>query len=143
MSYKSDTNQSFQLLNPRYGSTLRFDFVQPLLKDFGFKVSRREIIIAQNNLNISHSQLKSVLLDTVYRVQEAYWNLVYAIESLKVKSQSLKLARDLLAKNRKEVEVGKLAPIEILSAEAVVASREAEILQAEAIIRKNEGFCFL
>lgn len=137
-SYKSDTNQSFQLINPRYGSTLRFDFTQPLLKDFSFKVSRREILVAQNNLDISRSQFKSVILDTIYKVQEAYWNLVYAIENFKVKSQSLELARDLLAKNKKEVEVGKLAPIEILNAEAVVASREAEILQAEALIRRNE-----
>jgi len=138
ISYKSDTNQSFQLINPRYGSTLRFDFVQPLLKDFGFKVSRKEIIIAQNNLDISRHQLEVTLQDTIYRVQEAYWNLVYAIEDLKVRKQSLKLAQDLLAKNRKEVEVGKLAPIEILNAEAVVASREADILQAEALIKRNE-----
>ena len=137
-SYKSDTNQSFQLINPRYGSTLRFDFVQPLLKDFGFKVSRKEIIISQNNLTISQNQLKSTLLETIYSVQEAYWNLVYAIENYKVKKQSLKLAQDLLAKNRKEVEVGKLAPIEILNAEAEVASREADILQAEALIKRNE-----
>ncbi|MCK4264068.1 MAG: TolC family protein, partial [Candidatus Aminicenantes bacterium] len=84
-SYKSDTNQGFQLINPRYGSTLQFDFTQPLLKDFGFKVSRKEIIIAQNNLDISRNQLKSILLDTVFKVQEAYWNLTYAIENFKVK----------------------------------------------------------
>lgn len=137
-SYKSDTNQSFQLINPRFGSTLRFDFVQPLLRDFGFKVSRKEIIIAQNNIKISRRQLESTLLDTIYKVQEAYWNLVYSIENYKVKKQSLELAQDLLAKNKKEVEVGKLAPIEILNAEAVVASREADILQAEALIKKNE-----
>lgn len=137
-SYKSDTNQSFQLINPVYGSTLFFNFTQPLLKDFGFKVSRKEIIIAQQNLDVSRNRLNSVLLDTIFKVQEAYWNLVYTIEDFKVKQQSLKLARDLLAKNRKEVEVGKLAPIEILNAEAVVASREADILQAEALIRKNE-----
>ena len=135
---KYDTNQAFQLINPRFESTVRFDFTQPLLKDFGFKVSRKEIIVAQNNLDISQQQLKSVLMDTIYRVQEAYWNLVYAIEDYNVKNQSLKLARDLLAKSEKEVEVGKLAPIEILNAEAVVASREADILQAEALIRMYE-----
>jgi outer membrane protein TolC len=89
-------------------------------------------------LDISQQQLKSVLMDTIYRVQEAYWNFVYAIEDYNVKNQSLELARDLLAKNEKEVEVGKLAPIEILNAEAVVASREADILQAEALIRMYE-----
>ncbi len=137
-SLKSDTNQGFQTINPLYRSTLRFNFTQPLLKGFGFKVGRKEIIIAQNNLDISNSQLKSVLIDTIYLVQEAYWNLVYSIENYKVKQQSLQLARDLLTKNKKEVEVGKLAPIEILNAEAVVASREADILQAEALIRRGE-----
>jgi len=137
-NFKSDTNQGFQTINPLFRSTLRFDFTQPLLKGFGFKIGRKEIIIAQNNLDISNNQLKQVLIDTIYLVQEAYWNLVYAIENFKVKQQSLQLARDLLAKNKKEVEVGKIAPIEILNAEAVVASREADILQAEALIRRGE-----
>jgi len=115
--YTSDTTAGFQTLNPTYGNTLRFNFTQPLLKGFGFNVSRREIIVARNNLDISVNQFQSVLMDTIYKVQEAYWNLVYSIEDYKVKQQSLQLARDLLAKNKKEVEVGKLAPIEILNAE--------------------------
>ena len=55
-SYKNDTTRSFQTINPRYGSTLTFNFAQPLLKDFGFKTSRREILIAQNRRDISESQ---------------------------------------------------------------------------------------
>jgi len=136
--YKSDTNQMFQLINPRYGNTLQLDFSQPLLRDFGYKVNRREILIAQNNLDISQRQFESVLMETIYNVQDAYWNLVYAIENCNVTEHSLRLAQDLLAKNKKEVEVGKLAEIEILNAEAVVAFREADVLQAEALIRKNE-----
>lgn len=136
--YRSETNTGFQLINPVYRNTLRFDITQPLLRDFGTKVSKRGIIVARNNLDISVNQLQSVLMNTIYSVEEAYWNLVYAIENYKVKQQSLQLARDLLAKNQKEVEVGKLAPIEILNAEAVVASREADILQAEALIRRSE-----
>jgi len=137
-SYKSETNEGFQLINPRYGSTLQFDFTQPLLKNFGYKISRKEIIVAQNNLDISRNQFKLILQDTIYKVQEAYWNLVYVTEDYKVKQQALQLAKDLLAKNKKEVEVGKLAPIEILNAESVVAQREADILQAEALIKGSE-----
>jgi outer membrane protein TolC len=74
----------------------------------------------------------------IYQTQESYWNLVYAIENYKVKQQSLELAKDLLDKTSKEVEFGKIAPIEILNAQAVVASREADMLQAEALIRKSE-----
>jgi outer membrane protein TolC len=137
-NYRSETNESFQLLNPRYGSTLKFDFTQPLLKNFGAKVARQEILVARNNLDISERQLESTLMNTIYQVQEAYWNLVYAVENLDVNRQSLQLARDLLAKNKKEAEVGTLAPLEVLNAEATVAQREADILQAEALIKKNE-----
>jgi len=136
--YKSDTNESFQLINPRMGNEIRLDFTQPLLKNFGPKVSRREILLAENNLEISDHELQTTLLDTIYSVQESYWNLVYAIENLKVKQQSLQLARDLVAKNKKEVQFGQLAPIEILNAEAVVAEREADLLQAEALIIRIE-----
>jgi len=136
--YKSESNRSFQTINPRFGSTLSFSFSQPLLRNFGTKMSRREIIISQNNKDISESQLQSVLLDTVFNVEQAYWNLIYAIENLKVKQQSLDLARDLLSKNKREVEVGMVAPIEVLSAEAEVATREADILQAEIAVTNGE-----
>ncbi len=134
-TYISDTNRSFLLINPVYSSTLGFSFVQPLLKDFGFQASRREIRIADNNREISGNDLKSALLDTIYNVEEAYWNLVYSIESLKVKRQSLDLARDTLSKTKKEVEIGTMAPKEILSAQAEVASRQADILQAGALVK--------
>jgi outer membrane protein TolC len=89
-------------------------------------------------LDISENQLKRVLHQTIYSVEEAYWNLVYSIESLKVRQQSLKLAQDLLEKNKRAVEVGTLAPIEILSAQSAVATREADILQADALVKDNE-----
>jgi outer membrane protein TolC len=137
-TYKSESNRSFQTINPRYGSTLTLSFSQPLLRNFGPKISRRDIIVAQNNKNISEGQLTSILLDTVFSVEQAYWNLIYAIETLKVKEQSLSLARDLLAKNKREAEIGMIAPIEILSAEAEVATREADILQAEIAVANSE-----
>ncbi|MHB8095513.1 MAG: TolC family protein [Candidatus Aminicenantales bacterium] len=133
---RSDSNQSYQTFNPYYQTLLRFDFSQPLLRNFGPLVSRRQILVAANNLEVSRSQLEASVLDTIYRVQEAYWNLFFAIEDLGVKRQSLSLARDLLAKNKKEVEVGTIAPLEILNAQATVASREAEILSSEAYIKK-------
>ena len=136
--YKNDTNRSFQTINPRFGNTLTFNFTQPLLKNFGFKVNRREIIIAKNNREISENNFNKTLQDTIYSVEEAYWNLVYGIENLKVRKQSLKLARDLLEKNKIAVEVGTLAPIEILSAQSDVATREADILEAEALVNNNE-----
>lgn len=137
VSDKTDSNRKFQSINPRFESTLRFDVSQPLLKNFGFDINRREITIARNNRKISLSRFKSLLLETIYQVETGYWNLVFSIENLKVKQQSLDLAKELLAKNRKSVKIGSLAPIEIKNAEAEVATREADILEAEALIRNN------
>jgi len=137
-SYKNDTNRSFQTINPRYGSTLTFSFSQPLLKSFGLRMNRREIIIAKNNREISEHDLHQTLLDTIYRVEEAYWMLAYSIEDLKVKRQSLQLARDLLEENKRKIEVGTLPPIEIYTAESEVANREADILQSDRLVKNYQ-----
>ncbi len=136
--YKTTTNRTGQTINPRYGTTLRFNFAQPLLRNFGFKVARREILVAMQSLGVSEENLKKTLMETVYNVESAYWNLVYSIENLDVRRQSLQLAKDLLEKNQRSVEVGTLAPIEVLSARAEVATREADLIQAETQIKSNE-----
>ncbi len=134
----SKSNQLFQSFNPSYASRLNFVLTQPLLKNFGWTVSRRQIIVAQNSFEASRSQFRSVLIDTIYSVEAAYWNLVYAIENLKTQRLSLESGRDLLAKTKREVQVGTKAPIEVLNAEATVARREADILQAEALVKRSQ-----
>lgn len=133
--YKNDTNAKFQNINPRYRVTLNLTFSQPLLKDFGLPVARKDILVAQNNQAVSENEFRIVLLETVYDVEESYWNLVYSQEILKVKEQSLRLAQDLLEKNKNEVAIGTLAPKEILGAQAEVAARQADILQAKMQVK--------
>lgn len=137
-SYSLDTNANFQTINPRYGTTLTFNLSQPLLKNFGLRIAGRSIIVAQNNRDISEFQFIKFLQDKIYEVVQDYWNLVYAIENLKVQQQSLQLARELLEKNKRSVEIGTMAPIDILSAEAEVAAREADILGGEALLNNSE-----
>ena len=132
-SYKS--NARFQTINPYYSGRLSFDWTQPLLRDFGWGTSRKEIVIARNANAIAEHDLTSVLIQTVYAVEQAYWELVYQIRSLEVQRQSLKLAEDLLEKSRKEVDIGTLAPKEILSSQAEVASRRADILRSEMMVK--------
>ena len=136
--YRTTTNTRGITIDPRYGTTLSFNLSQPLLKNFGLKINRQEILVARNNLGVSEENLKATLMTTVYNVESAYWNLVYSIENLDVRRQSLKLAQDLLEKNQRSVEVGTLAPIEVLSAQAEVATREADLIQAETQIKSNE-----
>lgn len=137
-SYRNETNRSFQTINPRFGSTLTFDLAQPLLRDFGFKMARREILVAKNDLEVSENRLRQALVDTVFEVEEAYWELVYSREYLKVQEESLNLAKDLLAKNEAELEAGIIPPIDLLNARAEVASRQADILQAKAQVKNSQ-----
>ena len=136
-SYRTDSTESFLTINPRYGSTLTFDFTQPLLRGFGPTATRQAIILAQHNRDISRSDFRGILMDTVTGVEEAYWNLVYSIDNLQAKQESLKYARDLLHKNEKELEAGLIAPLEIFNAKAEVAGREADIIQAEAEVQNR------
>jgi outer membrane protein TolC len=133
-----DTNRPGTTVNPRYNTELRFTFTQPLLRNFGLSTSRREIIVAATRLDQSEQDLQRSLQQTIYNVEQAYWNLVYAVENYKSTEQSLEYARDLLERNQRSVEVGTMAPIEIIAAEAEVASREADMLVAEAQIRNEE-----
>ncbi len=137
-NYVNDSNRRFQTINPRYGSTVRLNFTQPLLKDFGFRIGRREIIVAKYNRDISEENFQKQLEDLIYSVESIYWNLVYSRENLKVKQQALRLAQELLEKNKIEIEAGTLPPIERFTAEAEVSTRQADIIEAEALVRNYE-----
>ncbi len=135
---KTETNNRFYGFNPSYNSRLTFAFTQPLLKGFGLTVTKKEILIAANTRESSFYSLKQKVIDTIFRVEQAYWNLVYARMNLKVQQDALALAKDLLAKNEKQVKVGTLAPIEIMVAKSEVASRESEIIRSKAAIKSAE-----
>jgi outer membrane protein TolC len=137
-SFGQETNRSFQTINPVYGTTLSFSLVQPILRDFGFTVSRQQILVARNNVAVSESLFRANLMDFITGVEDAYWTLVYNLQNLKVREESLRLARELLAKNQSELDAGMIPPIDLLSSQSEVASREAEILDAEALVRNSQ-----
>jgi outer membrane protein len=137
-SNRSNSNSIQQTLNPSYRSGLTFSITQPLLRDFGISVNKSSITIAKNNKDISILQLKSQLIDTLSNVQNYYWELVFAIENLKVQQLALKQAQDLLIINQKFKENGKATISDILQAEAAVASREADVISATDAIKDTE-----
>ncbi|HHT9106207.1 MAG TPA: TolC family protein [Candidatus Wujingus californicus] len=128
----------FRLLNPAYQNYIEAKITQPLLKGGGWFYNRSPIYIARNNKTISLSKFKVTTIEITDSVQEAYWNLVKAIEDLKVVNKSLERAEDLLKKNKIQVEAGTLAPIEIIDAESGVASRVEAVISAENTIKDKE-----
>ena len=135
---RNRTNSAFAGLNPQYSNELLLSATQPLLKNFGIDNNKRNIYIANNDLDISDFEFESKVIDTVTEMENVYWELVFSIEDLNVKKKSLKRAQDLEKRVRAQVEVGTVAPLEILQAQSEVASREELLLQAEDLIQDNE-----
>ncbi len=135
---RNSTNSRDVNINPRYFSQLQFNLAQPLLKSFGLTATKRSIYIARNNRDKSLFALKQQVIDLIYQTEEAYWNLVYSHQNMAVKEKSLQLAKDLLKQNETQVKVGVSAPMDILTAQAEVAAREGEALQARSQIQTYE-----
>lgn len=137
-SVKYESNNVFSTINPYLSSQLTFNLTQPLLKNFGTLVTRRNILIAVTDQKKSEAQLKDQILNLIYNVENAYWNLVFSYQNLNTRRMSLTRSRDLLKQNRIKVKVGAAARIDILDAEANVASDESSVLQAEQGIQTAE-----
>ena len=137
-SNRNLTNSTFAGLNPQYTSDLNLSFTQPLLKDFGIDNNKREIYIAKNNQKISDFEFKASVIDVITEAENTYWDLVFSIEDLKVKKKSLERAQDLEKQVKAQVEVGTMAPLEMLQAQSEVASRDQLLLSAQDLIQDNE-----
>jgi len=137
-SNRNQTSSSFTSLNPLYSSDMALTVTQPLLKDFGIDLNKREIYIAKNDQKISDHQFTEKVINTLTDAENIYWDLVFSIEDLKVKETSLQRARDLEKRVKAQVEVGTLAELEILQAKSEVASRDEQLLNAQNLIEDNE-----
>lgn len=135
---KNRSSSSFTSLNPTYSTDLALTVTQPLLKNFGIDLNKREIVIAKNDQKISDHQFTEKVIDTIAEAENFYWDLVFSIEDLKVKETSLQRARDLEKQVKAQVDVGTLAELEILQAKSEVASRDEQLLNAQNLIEDNE-----
>ncbi len=135
---RTETTQLGATFNPTLSSGLRFAFTQPLLAGFRTDAQRTQIETAQRNRSIADIQLDERIVITRVQAQLAYLSLVAARNSRDVNQQNLDLARQQLRDNQARVEVGTMAPIDIIEAEAEVASREEAVIRAEAAIAAAE-----
>ena len=135
---KVTTSATDSRYNPQLSSNLSARIVQPLLRNFKTDSFRQQIETTQNNQVIADLGLRERVTVTSQAVRNAYFDLIGATEGHKVAVQSLELAQDQLKSNRTKVEVGTLAPIDIIEAEAEVASNEEAVINAEARIKSVE-----
>ncbi len=137
-NFFSDQNSGRLDFNPSKTVNGNIQVQQRLLQGFGFAVNNRNIRIARNNLKVSELVFKQQVIATVASVIGLYWDLVAANEDVVVKRQALALNQKLYDDNKKQVEIGTLAPIEIIRAEAEVARSQQELTISETNLLQQE-----
>ncbi|MFZ3263818.1 MAG: TolC family protein [Terriglobales bacterium] len=137
------STNSFNILSPQLNSSFRAQVTQHLLQGFGFAPNTRFIQIAKNDRKISDVAFRLQTITTVDQIENMYWDLVYAYENVRVQQESLAFAQKTLSDNRKQVEIGTLAPIEVVRAQSTVASDQQTLtlaltnLQLQQLLMKN------
>lgn len=135
---RSTTTNLLQSFNPQINTSVAATYSQPLLRNFKIDGARQQLLVSQKNKEISDTQLKQAITQTTRTVRNAYYDLIYAIGNLAVQRQSLQLSEQSLKDNRARVEIGTMAPLDIVQAEAEVATREEAVILAEAAIERQQ-----
>lgn len=138
-SSRTSTTNRNSTLNPQFPSSLIATFTQPLWRGRNIDQNRRTILIARKNIDLSDAQLKQKAMDTVTSVEQAYWDLTYALRNLQVQMDTLKQAKDHLESNQRLVAKGVLAPIEIVAATAQISKFEQGVFTAQESITRAEN----
>jgi len=125
-------------INPYSSVNLTLSIRQRLLQGFGVALNSRNIRIAKNNRTLSDLIFQQQVIATVSSVAGLYWDLVSYNEDVKVRQQALRLAEKLYSDNKRQVEVGTLAPIEVVRAEAEIARSEQDLTIAETRVLQQE-----
>jgi outer membrane protein TolC len=137
-SQRSTSNSPSVLLNPVNNGTLSATVTQNLLQGFGTAVNTRYIRIARNNAKVTDLQLKQQTITTISAVLNLYWDLVAFREDVRLKQLALEAARKLYEDNKKTVEAGGVAAIEITRAQAEIPAREQDVLIAQTNVLQQE-----
>jgi outer membrane protein TolC len=135
---RSTTTNLTQFYNPTYNTNWSGVYVQPLLRNFRIDSTRQQLQVTKINRDISDVQLRATITNTLSNVRNAYWDYVYATQAVEVAQQSLDLATKLVQDNQTRVEVGTMAPIDVVQAQSEQATRRQALVNAQSTKRTTE-----
>ena len=133
------TNNQFAALNPQYPTALTFSYTQPVLRGLRFDQNRRAIEIAKKNLSLTDAQFRQRAIETITQVEQAYWDLVFALRNLQVQIDAVKQARTQVESNQRLVQQGVIAPIDIVAASTQVTTFEQNVYTAQEAVTRAEN----
>jgi outer membrane protein TolC len=135
---RSSTNSPEEFFNPAVQPVLTASVQQQLLNGFGRLANTRYIIEAKNTRKVAELELEAQIINTVTATKNAYWELVYARENVKVQATAVATSQRLYGDNKKQVEIGTLAPIEIVRAESELATDQQNQIVAQTTQLQDE-----
>lgn len=130
-SRESTNFGGFDLFNPYEQSTLTVELTQPLLNGFGRIPNTRYIIEAKNTVKVGESQFSQQVIATVTQVATDYWELVFARENVKVEQVAVAADQQLYNNNKKQLEIGTMAPLDVITAQSQLATDQQALVQAQ------------
>lgn len=131
----SNTNN----FSPQFSPNLSLQYTQPMWRNLRFDNNRRQIKIAKKALDLSDAVFRQRAIEIISRVQQAYWDLAVAIRDEEIQRDAVKLAETQLNNNQRQVEVGTLAPIDVVSAATQLESRRLQVFQAMNAVAQAEN----
>jgi outer membrane protein len=132
------TNNTQTYYNPTFNTNWAAQYTPPLLRGFKIDSTRQQIQVTKLNRDISDIQLRSAITNTLSNVRNAYWDYVFAVQAVEVSRESLDLANRLVQDNQTRVQVGTMAPIDVVQAQSEAATRRQTLVTAEATKRTTE-----
>ena len=130
-NFRQSTNSPFTALSPLLNTGFQFRLTQHLLQGLGFAANNRFIRIAKNNREVTDVAFRLQVITTVDQIENMYWDLVFAYENVRVQQESLAFAQKTLSDTQKQVQIGSLAPIEVVRAQSTVAADQQSLIQAQ------------
>ncbi len=132
------TSSATTLFNPQFSTNWSAQYTQPLLRGFKIDNTRQQLVITKLNQDISEIQLQALIINTVSNVRNAYWDYVFATQSVDVARRSVLLAEQLVTDNQTRVEIGTMAPIDVVQAQSQAATQRQNMATAEGTRRTAE-----
>jgi outer membrane protein TolC len=135
---RQSSGSTFNFFNPDVSSALVVTFQQQLLNGFGRFINRRNIMIAKNNRKLADYVFEAQAITTVTSTINAYWELVYARANVQVQQQAVAVSQRLYGDNKKQLEIGTMAPLDVTRAESELATNQQNLIIAETVKMQDE-----
>jgi hydrophobic/amphiphilic exporter-1 (mainly G- bacteria), HAE1 family len=138
-SSRINSDNLFNSLNPQYPTSIGVKLVQPLWRGLRFDDNRHRLQVAIQNRSLSSEQLRQKVIDIVTQAVAAYWELDYARRTLDVQIESVRLAEEQFASNRRQAEQGLLARIDVVAAQTQIANFRQNVFLAQEALTRDEN----